>query len=407
VVRFLRYTIAVTAIASAACGPRAPRSATPGDTDGCAPGYSQPRALVRLGGPTNVLARSAIAAADGKYIVAGVLVDAAWSEEREISGEVRIYDHTGALIPPPLRAEAKTPLEAPVPVVLGGDRRGLIWGHAIPPAYAAGRTWPSDMYTELWFSQWQAATGWAPARRIVQAQSYVDWAITRTIRNSRGEPLIMVVVEDHVTERRIAFGPASDTLKLLPLPPNMRPFSATFRVSGDSVLAVVQVAADAAPLALVALHSTDRGNTWSPSTVFASTPRLAYNLRVHLDSSGTEHLVWRDGVTEMHHRYRSAANQGWVSSAVPGSDEAEQVFAGVSGIDSCGRLTIARQVFSDGTMHIQLVRWNGQSWTKSYPFQGGTGLYLFGGESNDGKWYIGWSGLLLNEDEMSLWIMSP
>jgi hypothetical protein len=139
------------------------------------------------------------------------------------------------------------------------------------------------------------------------------------------------------------------------------------------------------------MTSGDGGRTWGVPEPIWSVRGAVTNLRLHRDGAGALHLLWTEGFVSMHHIHQDSTGT-WTRSEQGGGPDVF-AFSGVSGINQCGRLAVARVVVgADGEFRLHVMEWVDGQWRSSEGLSGTQAIYVFDGTGPTGAWFVGWSG---------------
>lgn len=404
-----------------ACSPRASES-TPVTSAAstavfptvCTASRSDPVKLVDLPGFRAI--RAGGLAVDGTTVIAAgsfvTLTDAA--EVQDSKAEPFLHHELSGAIELPARTGDHPTMNDPVPVQTV-NRLTLIWGESQPTTSIPRSKLPPRYNTEIWSAE-RSNNRWSEPRRVAQGNLSIEWSYGTTVAPQRdGTVAIMTVAETHVGKLKILFGTTQGVLDSIPIPDRSIPYAASFIADGDSVLLVAQFYSDVPTaqkkLAFVTMVSGNSGRTWSQPREIAVTPRTAYDLRIIRDRTGTYHIIWRDGSTNMNHLYSS--NDVWLRSELPNQTDSRHLLRGFPGIDACGTLAIARQALRPGEQpRLALQRWRNKTWIADARFEDAPAFSLVHGVSPAGEWFIGWSGVPPTaqgsvSQGQSIWILTP
>jgi hypothetical protein len=106
---------------------------------------------------------------------------------------------------------------------------------------------------------------------------------------------------------------------------------------------------------------------------------------------------------------RETPRGDWVESSVGST----ATLNGVSGIDSCGRLAIVREVVtSSGEAGLSISHWTGQAWAVQENLRDYQGINVFDGIGHNDVWLVAWSGLWRGKTTatnagLKIWLFVP
>lgn len=351
------------------------------------------------------------------WVVAGMEIDAAGgkagAEEDEV-GNARLFAQAEGEIALPAGL-AGSHVRAPVPVVLGEERWGLMWATVEPPEGFRGVRWPDFAYTELWFSE-RFAGGWREPKLIFQSGRFFDWTRGRNVQYVPGRGTFLMFVENRgFNGNRIIFGNVEGQIQEVSLSEAVSVQSAAFQVNEAGIVNLVAIIekreGNHTLRELVMMHA-DNGEWWSSPEVIweldSSGPSVG-SLQFRIDMAGNQHVLWDEGWDgSTRHIWRPKDRNEW--RMMPIEDPDGDLIAWWSGVNRCGQVSLVRAAIrSPWSLSIQTATWN-SSWSPFEDVLPGIGAtYLFDGAGYDGRWYLGWSGNLANSpagasQSSSVWI---
>lgn len=340
-----------------------------------------------------------VTALKSEWIVAGVEEDSRGGllDEALRFRQTRIYQQGVSEVQLPPRPEG-VQIAAPVPVPLGGDRWGLVWAEARAPE-GVGERWPSQLYTQLWFSE-RRTDGWSEPRLLLHSVAPIRWMGARSIKYVPNRGTYVVVRDfDPASGPRIMFGSVAGELQGVPLPAGLAPATAVLQADEAGTMVIVADVSRGtgrdARWELIMLRSDDEGREWSdPETIWnLESPHSVDRLQFIIDAAGGEHAFWGIGWPDgsIRHVWRSKSDGSWQFTTIPAPDGVLADW--VVGVNQCRQLTMIRTVIvPPEPPYFEWATWDGTWSVFRKALQEFIGVHLFDGLSHDGRWYLVWSG---------------
>ena len=259
-----------------------------------------------------------VTALKSEWIVAGVEEDSRGGLLNEALRfrQTRIYQQGVSEVQLPPRPEG-VQIAAPVPVPLGGDRWGLVWAEARAPE-GVGERWPSQLYTQLWFSE-RRTDGWSEPRLLLHSVAPIRSMGARSIKYVPNRGTYVVVRDfDPASGPRIMFGSVAGELQGVPLPAGLAPATAVLQADEAGTMVIVADVSRGtgrdARWELIMLRSDDEGREWSdPETIWnLESPHSVDRLQFIINAAGGEHAFWGIGWPDGSYSTRLALEVRWI-----------------------------------------------------------------------------------------------
>lgn len=255
---------------------------------------------------------------------------------------------------------------------------------------------------------------WGPPTLLAKSNLDIGWRWRRTVHSSAEHgTFLMLIKEEHVSERHVLFGSVEGPLGVVPLDTLLTPYAGTFLLEGMKVLAAIQVGPSSGdpniPATFYLMQSADLGRNWSKGAAVPINSGVAALLQLQRDGSDALHVTWFDNGLTMRHAWQRRTGDPWAEMPLPAAPAGKQLLTGASLVSNRGTPFVIRQAVDEaGTGRLMAAcfkqgRWS--SW-QQLPFEGGFPLLGFTEEGRSVAAFTGARDGVPNA-ALELWLVHP